>query len=51
MVTAKYAPGRLRSLIVGGAHPYAENMQAFRDLMPQGPKAFLALVEKVFGLT
>jgi pimeloyl-ACP methyl ester carboxylesterase len=46
---AKHAPERLRSLIVGGAHPYAENMQAFRDLMSQEPKAFLALVEKVFS--
>ena len=47
---AKYAPGRLRSLIVGGAHAYAENMQAFRDLMPQEPKAFFALVERSLAL-
>ena len=46
---AKYALERLRSLILGEAHPYAENMQAFRDLMPQEPTAFLALVENVFG--
>lgn len=32
---AMYAPIRIRSLILGGAHPYAENMQVFRDLMPQ----------------
>jgi pimeloyl-ACP methyl ester carboxylesterase len=46
---AKYAPDRLHSLILGGAHPYAEDMQPFRDLMPRDPAAFLALIEKVFG--
>jgi pimeloyl-ACP methyl ester carboxylesterase len=46
---ATYAPQRLRSLILGGAHPYAEDMQAFRDLMPQEPAAFLALVERIYG--
>jgi pimeloyl-ACP methyl ester carboxylesterase len=46
---AKYAPGRLHSLILGGSHPYAEDMQAFRDLMPREPSAFIALAEKVFG--
>jgi pimeloyl-ACP methyl ester carboxylesterase len=46
---ARYAPLRLRSLIVGGAHPYAENMQVWRDLMPQDPGAFIAMLEKIFG--
>jgi pimeloyl-ACP methyl ester carboxylesterase len=46
---AKYAPERFRSLVLGGAHPYAEDMQAFRDLMPSEPAAFLALVEKAYG--
>lgn len=46
---AKHSPGRFLSLVLGGAHPYPENMQAFRDLMPREPTAFLALVEKVFG--
>jgi pimeloyl-ACP methyl ester carboxylesterase len=46
---ARYAPDRLHSLILGGAHPYAEDMQPFRDLMPRDPAAFLALIEKVFG--
>ena len=44
-----YAPTRIRSLILGGAHPYAEDMQAFRDLMPQDPGAFITMLEKVFG--
>jgi pimeloyl-ACP methyl ester carboxylesterase len=46
---AKYAPERCCSLILGGAHPYAENMQAFRDLMPQEPPAFVAMMEKIYG--
>ena len=46
---ARCAPLRLRSLILGGAHPYAENMQVFRDMMPQDPGAFIAMLEKVFG--
>jgi pimeloyl-ACP methyl ester carboxylesterase len=45
----KYVPSRFHSMILGGAHPYAEDMQAFRDLMPREPTAFLALAEKVFG--
>ena len=46
---AKYVPNRFYSLILGGAHPYDEDMKPFRDLMPREPAAFLALVEKVFG--
>jgi len=46
---AKYAPERFRSLILGGAHPYAENMQAFRDLLPQEMEPFLNLLAQVFG--
>jgi len=46
---AKYAPSRCHSLILGGAHPYAEDMQPFRDLMPQEPAAFLAMMEKIYG--
>jgi pimeloyl-ACP methyl ester carboxylesterase len=46
---AKYAPERFRSLIIGGAHPYAEEMQAFRDLLPLETEPFLALVTQFFG--
>ena len=46
---AKYAPERLNSLILGGAHPYAENMQAFRELLPTEPAGFLAIAEHMFG--
>jgi pimeloyl-ACP methyl ester carboxylesterase len=46
---AKYAPQRIRSLILGGTHPYEENMQPFRNLMPQDPEMFIATLEKIFG--
>lgn len=46
---AKYAPSRLRSLIVGAAHPYAESMQSWRDVLAPGPAVFMAGVEKLFG--
>jgi pimeloyl-ACP methyl ester carboxylesterase len=36
-------------MVLGGAHPYAENMQAFRDLMPKDPHAFLMMMESVWG--
>jgi pimeloyl-ACP methyl ester carboxylesterase len=46
---AKYAPDRFQSFIFGGSHPYAENMQPFRDLMPRDREAFAAMVDEVFG--
>jgi pimeloyl-ACP methyl ester carboxylesterase len=46
---ARYAPERIRSLILGGAHPYSENMTAFRNLIPQEPQGFVELIEPVFG--
>jgi pimeloyl-ACP methyl ester carboxylesterase len=48
---AKYAPSRLRSLIVGAAHPYAESMRGWRNLFAPDPKVFLTGVEKLFGST
>jgi pimeloyl-ACP methyl ester carboxylesterase len=46
---AKYAPERFNCFIFGAAHPYAENMQAFRDRMPTSRKDFAAGVDQVFG--
>ena len=46
---AKRALERFRSFTFVGSHPYAENMQAFRDLMPRDRDAFSLLVERVFG--
>jgi pimeloyl-ACP methyl ester carboxylesterase len=46
---AKYAPERARSLILGGAHPYPEDMTTFRNLIPQEPQEFIQLIEPAFG--
>jgi pimeloyl-ACP methyl ester carboxylesterase len=46
---ARYAPDRFSSLTLGGAHPYPENMQPYRDLMPQDMGAFMASMEKIYG--
>lgn len=46
---ARNAPERFRSLILGGAHPFAEDMTAFRAMLPKTPDAFVAMVEPVFG--
>ena len=46
---AKYAPHRFSSFIIGAAHPYAENMQPFRDLMPRNTDAFATMVDQIFG--
>jgi pimeloyl-ACP methyl ester carboxylesterase len=46
---AKYAPERLTSLIIGGAHPYSENMQPFRDVMPRDVDAFMVAMERIYG--
>jgi pimeloyl-ACP methyl ester carboxylesterase len=46
---AKHAPQRFRSFILGGAHPYPENMQPFRDFMPRDHEAFSKVLDQVFG--
>jgi len=46
---AKHAPERLSSLILGGAHPYEEDMQPFRAAMPREADAFMASMEQVYG--
>jgi pimeloyl-ACP methyl ester carboxylesterase len=46
---AKYAPDRLISLILGGTHPYEEDMQPFRAVMPRDVNAFMAAMEQVYG--
>ena len=46
---AKHAPDRFRSFIFGGAHPYAEDMQPFRDVMPRDRDAFAAMVDQAVG--
>jgi pimeloyl-ACP methyl ester carboxylesterase len=44
---AKLAPNRFNSFIFGGAHPYPENMQAFRDLI--NPANFATVMDQLFG--
>src|SRR5262249_20415281 len=39
---AKYAPERLRSLVIGGAHPYENKVPAASRLDGSDPDAFLA---------
>jgi pimeloyl-ACP methyl ester carboxylesterase len=46
---AKYAPERFRSFSFVGAHPYAENLQPFRNLMPKDLDAFSAVIDQIFG--
>jgi pimeloyl-ACP methyl ester carboxylesterase len=46
---AKYAPERVESLIIGGAHPYADRsyVEAFGPLDGGDPEAFLTAFERV----
>jgi pimeloyl-ACP methyl ester carboxylesterase len=50
---ARYAPERFHSLIIGGQHPYAQNMGGLRQMVrygvENGPEAFVAMWQKNFG--
>ena len=46
---AKYAPSRFYSLILGGAHPYAESAQGFRDILSSGRDKFISSLTQAFG--
>jgi pimeloyl-ACP methyl ester carboxylesterase len=50
---ARYAPERFRSLIIGGQHPYAQEMDGLRQFVrigvENGPEAFVAMWEKEYG--
>lgn len=46
---ARHAPTRLRSLIFGGSHPYAEDMRPFRDRLPHDRDTFAKLVDQLHG--
>jgi pimeloyl-ACP methyl ester carboxylesterase len=46
---AKHAPTRFRSLILGGAHPYAERVQGFRDALAGGMTTFISLLKQAYG--
>ena len=50
---AQIAPERLRSLIIGGAHPYASNMEGLRQFIQvaieEGPEVFVNNWEDEYG--
>ncbi len=46
---AKFAPERLISLIVGGAHPYQDNLESFRNVDGKDPDAFVKALEVFLG--
>jgi pimeloyl-ACP methyl ester carboxylesterase len=50
---AQYAPERFQSLIIGGQHPYAQNMDGLRQFVQygveNGPEAFVAMWERELG--
>ena len=47
---AKHAADRVRALIIGGAHPYADSAEAFRDVDGTDPEAFIAAMEQFTGI-
>jgi len=46
---AKHAPDRCHSLILGGAHPFTESVQGFRDGVSNGTAAFVSMVKQAYG--
>jgi pimeloyl-ACP methyl ester carboxylesterase len=46
---AKHAPERFGSFTFVSSHPYAENMQSFRALMPKDRDAFSAVLDRIFA--
>ena len=46
---ARQAPERFNCLVLGGTHPYAENMQPFRDFLPADAGKLPAVIDMVFG--
>lgn len=46
---ARFAPARLHSLILLGAHPYAESMALYRKLLAPGLPAWVEAVDKLSG--
>ena len=45
----KYAPQRFHSLVIGGAQPYAQSFEAFREGLGKGLDAFVASMEDLSG--
>jgi pimeloyl-ACP methyl ester carboxylesterase len=47
---AKHAASRVQSLMIGGAHPYADSAEAFRGVDGTDPEAFIGALEKFSGI-
>lgn len=47
---AKHAANRVQSLILGGAHPYAESAEVFHGVDGTDPDAFIAAMEGYVGV-
>lgn len=46
---AKYTPERVSSFIIGGAQPYGQSMELFRQALGQDIEGWVAVVEKMLG--
>ncbi|WP_394781205.1 alpha/beta fold hydrolase [Undibacterium sp.] len=46
---ALHYPQRIRSLVIGGAHPFADSLQAFARTDSSNPDAFIAAMENFIG--
>lgn len=46
---ARHAPARFRSLVLGGAHPFYENMESFRALIPDDAASLVEKLKPVYG--
>ena len=46
---ARYAPQRLQSLIIGGAQPYGQSMEMFREVLRSGIGAWVNVAEQMAG--
>jgi len=47
---AKHAVNRVHSLMIGGAHPYAEHIEAFRNIDGTDQEAFIKAFEQFVGI-
>jgi pimeloyl-ACP methyl ester carboxylesterase len=46
---ARYAPERVSSLVIGGAHPYEDSFDPFRDIDGKDPEKFVKAFEEAIG--
>lgn len=49
IAVALHAPNRVRSVTLGGSHPFAQNMGFFRDIVADGLDRWVAVIEKSVG--